>query len=84
MKKAQELIDLIEATKCKKKKSEAKEVTLADFKDLIDDLKKQGFNDEKKLKGMLDRAKEIAKKQGHENDKDVIVGIFQSFFKEKG
>ena len=51
----------------------------ADFKDYFDDLKKKGMTDEKKLSGMLNRAKEIAKSQGKENDKNTIVGIMQGF-----
>lgn len=31
---------------------------------------------------MFDRAKEIAKSQGKEEDRKTILGIFQSFFKE--
>lgn len=82
MKKIAQLLELIEASKCKKKKKN-EEITLADLKDLIDDLKKQGYDDEEKLKGMLNKAKEIAKKQGKENDKETVVGIFQGFFQEK-
>jgi len=59
------------------------EITLDTFKDYIDDLKKKGFDDETKLQGMLDRAKELAKEQGKENDKQVILGIFQKFFMGK-
>jgi hypothetical protein len=55
------------------------EVGPADFKDYFDDLRKKGMTDEKKLSGMLNRAKEIAKKQGKENDKNTIVGIMQGF-----
>lgn len=51
----------------------------ADFKDYFDDLRKKGMTDEKKLSGMLNKAKEIAKKQGKENDKNTIVGIMQGF-----
>lgn len=51
----------------------------ADFKDYFDDLRKKGMTDEKKLSGMLNRAKEIAKSQGKENDKNTIVGIMQGF-----
>lgn len=51
----------------------------ADFKDYFDDLRKKGMTDEKKLTGMLNRAKEIAKNQGKENDKRTIVGIMQGF-----
>jgi len=36
-----------------------KEVTMDDLKDYFDDLRAKGFNDEDKLKGMLDRAKEL-------------------------
>ena len=51
----------------------------ADFKDYFDDLRKKGMTDEKKLSGMLNKAKEIAKKQGKEGDKNTIVGIMQGF-----
>lgn len=51
----------------------------ADFKDYFDDLRKKGLTDEKKLSGMLNKAKEIAKKQGKEGDKNTIVGIMQGF-----
>lgn len=59
------------------------EVTLSDFKDYIDDLRKKGFDDEKKLQGMLNKAKQLAKEQGKEGDKETILGIFQSFFEAK-
>lgn len=82
MNKAQELLNLIgEKKKCKK--NEADELTLADLGDLLQDLKKQGFDDKIKLQGMLDKAKEIAKQQGKEGDKEVIIGIFQGFFQAK-
>ena len=58
---------------------EADELTADDFKDYFDDLKKKGLTDEDKLKGMLSRAKEIAKKQGKENDKQAVMGIMQGF-----
>lgn len=63
---------------CKKK-----QVTLADLSDYINDLKKSGFSDMKKLQGLLDRAKTIAAKQGKENDIPTIIGIIQQFFKEE-
>lgn len=44
-------------------------------------MKKEGFTDRTKLQGMLDRAKDMAKKQGKTGDKKTIIGIFQSFFK---
>jgi hypothetical protein len=59
--------------------SEATELGPEDFKDYFDDLKKKGMTDEKKLSGMLNRAKEIAKNQGKENDKKTITGIMQGF-----
>jgi len=59
--------------------SEAKELGPEDFKDYFEDLKKKGLTDEKKLYGMLNRAKEIAKNQGKENDKRAITGIMQGF-----
>jgi len=58
-------------------------ITLDDFKDYLDDLKKKGFNDEKKLQGALDKAKELADKQGKGDDKKTVLGIFMSFFKAK-
>ena len=81
MTKAQQLLDLIEKKKCKK--NEADELTLADLGDLLQDLKKQGFDDTSKLEKMLTKAKEIAKEQGKEGDKEVIIGVFQSFFQAK-
>jgi hypothetical protein len=62
---------------------ESDELTLDDINDYLEDLKKKGFTDKEKLQGMLDRAKEIAKKQNKGNDKKVVFGIFQSFFKDK-
>jgi hypothetical protein len=59
------------------------EVTLDTIKDLVIDLKKKGFTDEKKLQGSLNRAKELAKQQGKEEDKKTIIGIFQKFFQSK-
>ncbi len=52
-----------------------------EFKKVLDQFRKMGLDDEKKLQGMLTRAKEIAKEQGKEGDKDTIVGIMQSFLK---
>jgi hypothetical protein len=46
-------------------------------------MKRAGFKDQKRLQGMLDRAKNIAAKQGKENDLPTVVGIFQQFFKEE-
>lgn len=59
--------------------TEAEELGPEDFKDYFDDLRKKGLTDENKLKGMLGRAKEIAKSQGKENDKRAITGIMQGF-----
>ena len=56
-------------------------MTLADLSDYISDMKDEGFKDDNKLQGMLNRAKEITKSQGKEGDKQTIIGIFQSFFK---
>jgi len=68
---------------CKKKSLNEGEykLHLDDFEDYLFDLRKKGFTDKKKLQGMFDRAKEIAKSQGKEEDRKVILGIFQSFFK---
>jgi len=60
-----------------------KEFTYDDVSDYVEDLKKNGFTDEKKLKGIFDKAKEIAAKQGKANDRKTIVGIMQRFFEEK-
>lgn len=63
--------------------------TLDDFKDQVDDWKKAGFDDESKLKGMLDRAVSIAKtteKKGSPKGKaerHEILGIMQRFFQKK-
>jgi len=56
-----------------------KDVTMDDLKDYFDDLRAKGFKDEKKLQGMLDRAKEIAAGKGKANDRQAIIGILQSF-----
>lgn len=51
------------------------------MEDYLEDLRKKGFTDKEKLQGMLNKAKEIAKKQGKNGDKRTVFGIFQSFFK---
>jgi len=69
---------------CKKKViKESDELTLDDMGDYLEDLKKKGFKDKKKLLGMLKKAKEIAARQGKAGDRRTVFGIFQSFFKEK-
>jgi len=65
----------------KKVVKESGDLTLNDMKDYLEDLKKKGFTDKKKLLGMLKKAKEIAAKQGKSGDKKTVFGIFQSFFK---
>jgi len=57
----------------------AESLSISDFSDYFDDLKKKGMNDESKFAGMLNRAEAIAKEQGKEGDKKTIVGIMQSF-----
>ena len=57
----------------------AKDLTVDDFQDFFEELAKNGMDDKKQWAGMLNRAKEIAKSQGKEGDKDTIVGIMQSF-----
>lgn len=59
-------------------------MTLEDFKDYIEDMKRAGFTDEKEWIQLVDRAKEIASKQGKSNDRQVVLGLLQSFFKKKG
>ena len=55
---------------------------MSDYAKYIKGLKQRGFSDEKKLTSMLNKAKAIAAKQGKAGDKKVILGIFQSFFKD--
>jgi hypothetical protein len=50
--------------------------------DYVENLKRKGFKDTKKLQSMLNRAKDIAAKNGKPGDKKTIMGIFQSFFKD--
>lgn len=52
------------------------------FSDYIDTMRKAGFSDDEKWKKMIDRAKKIASDQGS-TDKFTVLGILQSFFKEK-
>lgn len=61
---------------------------VSDFKDYLDDMRKQGFSDEKKLQGMVDKATEIAKQETKESPKGratraEVLGILTGFFKEK-
>jgi len=56
--------------------------TVLQFTDLDDyweELRKNGLDDPKKLQGMFNKAKKIAKQQNKENDKDTVIGIVQSF-----
>ncbi len=92
IKKAEVMVDKILENNSLVKKSERlvdmflreqnEEISLDTFKDYFDDMRKKGFSDEKKLQGMLDRAKEIAKQQGKEGDRKVILGLIQGFFQE--
>jgi len=59
--------------------TEASEIDGGKYKDYFDDLRKKGMNDEAKLKGMLNKAKAIAAKQGNEGDEEAIIGIMQGF-----
>lgn len=61
---------------------EDSELQFNDLNSYWSDLKKSGFDDEKKLKGMFNKAKEIAKQQGKENDKKIVIGIIQSFLEK--
>jgi hypothetical protein len=57
----------------------ASELTIKDFKDFFEELAENGLSDRKQWQGMLDRAKEIAKKRGKPGDKNTITGILQTF-----
>lgn len=54
---------------------------VADFMDFFEELKKKGLDDKVQWEKMLKRAVEIADKQGKGDDKNVVIGILQSFFK---
>lgn len=62
-------------------------LTVNDLKDYLDDLRKKGFDDETKLKGMVDRANELAAKElGKSPDKgeykEKVIAILQAFMQE--
>jgi len=61
--------------------------TIKDFADQIQDWKKAGYTDEKKLQGMIDRATEIAKKSTEsapgKATRAEVLGILQKFFQKK-
>ena len=83
IKKANKLVDSLLESHSKKYHLNEEEITLDTYKEYIDKLKKLGFDNEEKLNGMLDRAKEIAKEQGKEGDEKTVLGILQSFFMGK-
>jgi hypothetical protein len=58
---------------------EGKELQFGDLNDYWEELVKNGKSDEKKLKGMFNRARKIAKQQKKQNDRNTVVGIIQSF-----
>jgi len=62
--------------------------TIKDFADQIEEWKKAGFDDEKKLQGMIDRATEIAKESTEsapgKATRAEVLGILQGFMQEKG
>jgi hypothetical protein len=62
-------------------------LTTNDLKDYLDDLRKKGLNDEKKLEGMVDKANELATKDlGNNPDKgeykSKVISIIQAFMHE--
>ena len=58
---------------------ESKELQFSDLEDFWEELKKNGKSDPKKLQGMFNKAKMIAKQQNKQNDRKTVVGIVQSF-----
>jgi hypothetical protein len=58
---------------------EAKELQFSDLEDYWEELRKNGKDDEKKLVGMFNRARKIAKQQKKQNDRNTVIGIVQSF-----
>lgn len=57
----------------------ASELQFSDMEDFWEELRKKGMDDPKKLQGMFNKARKIAKQQGKENDRDTVIGIIQSF-----
>ena len=83
IKKVNKIVDHTLESYTKKYHLNEEEITLDTYKEYIDHLKSLGFDNEKKLNGMLGRAKEIAKEQGKEGDAKTVLGILQSFFMGK-
>lgn len=83
IKKMSEIVDTVLESTSKKYNLHEEEITLDTYKEYIDHLKSLGFDNEDKLNGMLDRAKELAKEQGKEGDAKTVLGILQSFFMGK-
>jgi len=83
IRKVNKLVDSTLESYTKKYHLNEEEITLDTYKEYIDKLKELGFDNEEKLNGMLNRAKELAKEQGKEGDAKTILGIFQSFFMGK-
>lgn len=83
IRKVNNMVDSTLESYTKKYHLHEEEITLDTFKDYIDHLKSLGFDNEEKLNGMLDRAKEIAKEQGKEGDPKTVLGIMQAFMMGK-
>jgi len=79
---AEMLVDGILDNMILEQEQKSDSVTMEDISDLLEELKKQGFTDKKKLQSSLNRANEIAREQGKAGDKKTVVGIFSRFFRK--
>lgn len=59
------------------------ELKKEDFEDYFQSIRKEGFDDEEKLSGIFDRAVEIAKEKGKEDDRETVMGILQNIIQGK-
>jgi hypothetical protein len=57
----------------------SKELAFSDMEDFWEEIREKGLDDDRKLQGMFNKAKKIAKQQNKQNDKDTVIGIIQSF-----
>lgn len=80
---AEAIQNILSKKKVIKENGPESDITLNTISDYLEDLKKEGFTDKKKLQGMLNKAKNLAAKQGKAGDKKTIMGIFQGFFQAK-
>jgi hypothetical protein len=57
----------------------SKELAFGDLENFWEELREKGMDDDKKLQGMFNKAKKIARQQDKHNDRKTVTGIVQGF-----